>query len=98
MATEANSQDSRFNPDNINGEGTFHEHTEHMGVFYETHTGDNGISNTGVNGEAYQARVRTCRVALTVSETGGSATSGDTTDWISLVPMWRMAQRRFSPN
>ena len=40
----------------------------------------------------------TCRVALTVSATGGSATPSDTADWLSLVPMWRMALRRFSPN
>ena len=98
MAMEANSQDSRFSPDDINGKGSFQEHTEHMRMFYETHPGTIEIGGASVDRPAYPDGARTCRVALTVSETGGSPTPIETADWLSLVPMWRMALRRFSPN
>ena len=97
MAMEASSQDSRFSSDDDN-KGSFQEHTERMKIFYDTHPGVLNIRGNRDSQPAYEKRVQTYRVALTISETGGSVTPGATADWLSLVPMWRMALRRFSSN
>jgi len=98
MIMKDNGQENRFGPEDRTGKGSFQKHTERMRVFYETHPGALEVGASSVNTPANQEYVRTCRVALTVSETGGAATPIGDADWISLVPMWRMALRRFSPN
>ena len=92
-----NSEDQFYAGDGNIG-GAFHRHTERMRIFYDTHPGT--FEEVGMSAAApvSQQGVGTCRVALTISETGGSATPTGNADWLSLVPMWRMALRRFSTN
>jgi len=89
MAIRGNSRENWF--DNRRREGGFHEHMERMRAFHESHPGAyDVIENNAVK--------QTCRVNLTISKTGGSATPTGTEDWLDVVPMWKIALSRFSPN
>jgi len=70
---------------------SFQEHIERMRTFNQTHSGMSEMMDSS-------AGKRTCRVNLTISKTGGSATPTGTEDWLDVVPMWKMALSRFSPN
>ena len=91
MAIRGNSSDNLFRNRGGGGGNSFHEHVERMITFRESHPGAyDVIGNNDVR--------QTCRVNLTISKTGGSATPIGTGDWLDVVPMWKMALSRFSPN
>ena len=78
--------------------GAFRYHTERMRIFNETHPDTVKKEVTSSPASISQESAGTCRVALTISETGGSATPTGNEDWLSVVPMWKMALHRFSTN
>jgi len=76
----------------------FAAHIHSMRLFRQSHTCALQVNEIKCDEPALSEDIRTCRVSLTVSETGGSVIPIGTKDWLALVPMWRMAQRRFSQN
>ena len=97
MTVRYNSEDQFYTGDG-NIDGAFHHHNERMRMFYDTHPAKFEKAVMSSAASVFQRNADNCRVALTVSETGGSATPLGNADWFSLVPVWRMALRRFSLN
>ena len=76
----------------------FREDSERMTTFQQSHSCLLQFNTPTYDEPTLLESIRTCRVALTVSETGGSVTPIEAEDWLALVPVWKMALRRFSRN
>jgi len=96
--TMRNNREDQFYAGDENIGGDPNRHTERMRMFYDTNPGTFEEAGKSAAVPVSQRGVGKCRVALTVSESGGSAIPTGNDDWLSLAPMWRMALRRFSTN
>lgn len=98
MAMAANNQDDQFDAGDGNSQASFKQHSQRMKIFSESHSGVLRIGDKSAGVSPSPKNIRTFRVALTVSETGGSVAPAGNADWLSVVPMWKMVLRRFLLN
>ena len=98
MTMEWNSRNDRFNRNGGNGNGSFEQHNECMREFRGSHTDVAMVNGPRLDEAALLERMESLQVSRTMMETGGSRLLNGTTDWLALVPMWKVARYKLSQN
>ena len=98
MAGERNNKDDQMNSDGGNYMEYFKEHNKHMSVFRNAHANVAMVNATRLDDAALIERMEFLQVRRNMTETGGSDRSEDTTDWSSIVHVWKVAQHKLSQN
>ena len=98
MVMKWNSKDYQFDPNGGNDGESFEMHNEYMREFHRSHADVAMVNGPRLGETALLERMKSLRVSCTIMETGGSALPNDTTDWLALVPMWKVARYKLSQN
>ena len=78
-----------------NNRESFQEHHECMRGFRRSHADVALVNTPRLDKASFMESLLFLRVNYVV-ETGGSALPDDTTDWVALVPMWKVAEYKLS--
>ena len=98
MKMEWHTGDYRFAPSGGNGGDAFAEHAECMRRFLGSH-GDLAMVNGPRCGKpALPESNFHLSVQRFMTKSGGARFPNDATDWVTLVPVLKMAQYKLSPN
>ena len=81
-----------------NNEGTFEEHAERVREFRRSHANVALVNGLRLDESALLEGMRLLQVRCTMVETGGSVRCANAEDWSALVPVWRVARYKLSPN
>ena len=81
-----------------NNEGAFEEHAERVREFRRSHANVALVNGLRLDESALLEGMRLLQVRCTEVGTGGLVRYASAEDWSALVPVWRVAWYKFSPN
>ena len=97
MTMQWNNRDYQFDRSGGSNNGSFQEHDRQMREFRMSHADVALVNGPRLDEAAYLDSLLFLRINYVV-ETGGSAIPDDTFDQSPLVPIWRVARYKLSPN
>ena len=98
MAIIWDKRNDRFYFELENTRDSSEEHSELMKIFHEFYPSGSEMETPEHNLPALVESGQYLLCANTITATGGSRSTTTPADWLPLIPMWRIALRRFSDN
>ncbi len=98
MTIEWNNKNVGFNSNVGNDMGYFEEHDECMREFRKSHADVALVNGERLDKAAFPESLLPLQARRSAMGTIGAVLLNDTTNWSSLVPMWRVARYKLSQN